>query len=77
MCFAVLLLATQQETKIDKSMAGFSLVETYKDGNIKLRFQHSNTGRDMPKSHTDVRVCLCLQHAACWAVRDVTSGISG
>lgn len=62
MCFAVILLVTQQETKIDKSMAGFSLVETHKDGNIKLRFQHSNTGRDMPKSHADVRVSV---FAAC------------
>lgn len=44
-------------------MAGFSLVETHKDGNIKLRFQHSNTGqRHAEAPHR----CACVSvFAAC------------
>lgn len=44
-------------------MAGFSLGETHKDGNIKLRFQHSNTEqRHAEVLHTCVYVCV---FAAC------------
>lgn len=59
-------------------MAGFSLGETHKDGNIKLRFQRSNTEqRHAEVLHTHVCVSVCLQHAACWVVKEVASGISG